>query len=373
MPTNQPSNTSNMHPPLRIAVIGLGAISRNHLTSLHALSDRFTLTAVCDSNAAAVARTVTDYPNARGFATVADLIDSGCCDAAVIGTPHFLHAEQAAALAAAGISVLVEKPLAVSTAQLRELDAVAERTGALVIAGQTRRFEADMIAARELMQRPDSPIGALRSFDVQSLQDLEAYTVSMGPRHWLMDAKLAGGGVTISNAVHQIDAIRFLTGADFTTVCAFARYDEPFIHGAESQLSAVLALSNGATGTLQASYTARKIPFSEAMTLVGERGSITQHANALGDYRGPVSFASTNGVPAATFADQLAGWQPVPAVAGIDPAESNFVGQLRCFADSVSGVAEPQNTVRHNFNTIACIEALMRSARTRETVAVESW
>lgn len=360
----------------RIAVIGLGGISRRHFDAIEAHPEIFELVAVCDLNRAAVDQIQERFPRIRAYQQVDDLVAAGGFDAAVIATPHFLHFEQAAAVARAGISVLVEKPLVTSTAQLRALREIAERSGAKVIAGQTRRHAPEVLAAREKTSDPKA-FGSLQSFDILSFQDLRPYGLGKGPdvgtSHWLFDGKLAGGGVTISLAIHQIDMLRFLADVDYTAVMATARFDEPFVNGAESQVAAALELSNGARGTLHADYLASRIPFAEAMTLIGANGSVTQHAAWLGQYRGPLSFATSNGVPSARFDDQLGGWEQLEETQEDAAAQTAFTNQLVHFAAVLRGEVAPISDLVDNFNTIACVEAIVRSARTAQRVEVETW
>lgn len=360
--------------PVRLAMVGAGAIAEHHLRAIDDLADSVALTAVVEPREEAFERIRLRFPTAKRFTGISDLAQAGVSDAAIVATPHFLHYEQATELARVGLPSLVEKPLAISTREMRALGEVAEETGSLIIAGQTRRFEPEVLWAKAIIDEDPEVFGQLESFDIQSLQNINAYTITAGTSHWLLNGELAGGGVAISLAIHQLDMIRFLSGANFTEVSAFARYDSPFTKGAESQMSAVLRMSNSATGTLQASYVADRIPFSEAMTLMGEFGTLTQHAENLGDYRGPISYASSRGAKPARFTDQLAGWarlQAPPALAGL--FEFSFSNQLAHFANVVRGRAVPVNTLRENFNTIACIEALMTSAREERRMTVATW
>jgi len=357
----------------RIAVVGAGSISRRHFEAIEAHPDVFELVAVCDPDAAAIERALAGFPGARGYATVDDLLSGEQFEAAVIATPHFLHFEQAATLARAGINVLVEKPLVTSTAQLRELRQIAETSGAIVMAGQTRRHAPEVLAARSKTTDPKA-FGELQSFDILSFQDLRPYGRPGATKvHWLFDGELAGGGVTISLAIHQIDMLRFLTGVDYTAVMATARFDAPFINGAESQVAATLELSNGGVGTLHADYLTTRIPFAEAMTLIGEYGSVTQHAAWLGQYRGPLSFATSNGVPSLEFDEQLGGWAQLEDTQEDARQESSFANQLLHFVAVLRGEAEPASGLVDNFNTIACVEAIVESARTGQRVGVATW
>lgn len=359
---------------IRLALVGVGSIARRHLDAMEAHPEVFELVAVCDPIPAAVEQVRTRFPGARGYAGIDDLLSGGGFDGAVVATPHFLHFEQAAAVARAGVGVLVEKPLVTSTAQLRALREISEASGAVIVAGQTRRHAPEVLAARS-KTRDATVFGELQSFDILSFQDLRTFggSAAAGNLHWLCDGERAGGGVTISLAIHQIDMLRFLADVDYTAAMATARFDPPFVNGAESQVAATLEVDNGAVGTLHADYLATRIPFAEAMTLIGENGSVTQHAAWLGQYRGPISFSTSEGVPSATFDDQLGGWTQLEEIQEDASAQSAFTNQLLNFAAVLGGEAEPVSGLIDNFNTIACVEAIVQSARTGRRVGVEKW
>jgi len=360
---------------LRVAVIGAGGIAQRHLDAIEAHPEALELVAVCDPSAAAVERTRTRFPRAAAFATVDELLDSGGFEAAVIATPHVFHFDQAVAVVRAGIDVLVEKPVVTTTGQMRALREVADASGAIVVPGQTRRYAPEVIAARAKTLDPQV-FGELQGFDIVSVQDIRSFGRStvggVEKLHWLFDGAVAGGGVTISLAIHQIDMLRFLTGLDYAAVMAVGRFDAPFFNGAESQVAAALEMSNGATGTLHADYLATRIPFAEAMTLIGERGSVTQHATRLGQYRGPLSFATSNGQPSATFDESFAGWAQLEGTEKVDEVQVPFTNQLLSFAEAVRN-RRPDTSLVDNFNTIAAVEAIVLSARKGQKVQVEKW
>lgn len=355
----------------RIAIVGGGAISRAHMTAIAATPDELELAALVDNNPDQLRTQLDEHPGVEGFGSITDLIRWGQFDAAVVSTPHFLHFDNAAELVRAGFPVLVEKPLCISTAEVRELSGLADKSGVAVVAGQTRRHEPDIQSVKAFVDDPDR-FGAVRSFDLQGRQDLRTYVAKVGLSHWLLDGQRSGGGVTVAIGVHAIDLMRFLSGADFVAVQAAAQYGEPFINGAESQLSGVLELANGATGTLQLDYLATRTPFSEAMTIIGEHGSVTQHATDYGQWRGPVAYSTS--FDAVAGESTFDGWHSALDTPGdVDVSAVSFREQLRHFRRVVRAEVEPISGIRDNFNTVACIEALMRSARERTRIEVEQW
>jgi len=356
---------------LRLAFAGSGGIARRHLLSANHLSDLFAVTAVCDTNLEAARRLGTDA-DAAYFPDHGTMIEKGGFDAAVICSPHFLHYPMAVDFIEAGIPVLIEKPATISLDEMRALNKLASERDVLVIAGQMRRFEAEAVWAKKWIESDPRLFGKLVSFDLQSWQNAKGYAAAVGANHWIFDKQTAGGGVVISLAIHQLDLVRFISGADFVEVMAYGGYAPPFTKGAESNASAVFKMSNGAMGTLHASYCAPRVPYCESLTLFGEHGTVTQQVEKLGEYLGPYFYATEPEGSTLAFDDHYKGFEKIqPEWSGL--SADRFDNQLHHFGEVVRGRARPVNTLSENFNTIALIEAIERSIKSGhvEKVALE--
>ena len=358
--------------PLKIGLIGAGVISHAHMAAFAARPDRVVLTAVCDPHQVLAANLAREGGGANVYTDHRAMIADTNVDAVIIATPHFLHAALAGDCIRAGKPVLVEKPLACTLDEMRRLRALASEHGVAVVAGQMRRFEPEVAWLKRWIAEAPEHFGELRSFDLQSWQNLEGYLYRSGAglKHWLLDGHRAGGGVVISLAIHQLDLVRYLFDTDFESVTASGRFDLPFHNGAESAASVLLKMSNGATGLLHANYLAPRVPFCEAFTAFGANGTIIQHVDKRGDYRGAFAYASSGGLPTLEWEQQWDGFATVPSLAFEGLHANSFVNQLVAFADAVQSGRVPQNSLNENFNTIACIEAIHESLRSGDSVAV---
>jgi predicted dehydrogenase len=136
--------------PLRMGVIGTGALGRHHARILSELSD-VELVSVADTNpnqgaeVAGRCRTswVSDYR---------DLFDR--VDAVVIAVPTIAHFDVARDFLRQGIDVLIEKPIAANLAQAEQLVELAEVSGALLQVGHIERFNPALIAAAPHLASP---------------------------------------------------------------------------------------------------------------------------------------------------------------------------------------------------------------------------
>jgi predicted dehydrogenase len=163
-----------------VAVVGAGAFGRNHLRvyrELELAGFPVELAAVVDPSEAARAAAETQY-GVRGFATIAECLAAGKVDAASVCVPTVHHAECARALMAAGVDLLIEKPLAASLEDADEIAGLARRLDRVVQVGHLERFNPAVRAVRELLNRPmffevhRLSVFTPRSLDVDVVLDL---------------------------------------------------------------------------------------------------------------------------------------------------------------------------------------------------------
>lgn len=134
----------------RVAVVGVGHFGREH-ARIYAESDHAQLVAVCDiseSNGRAVAeRYNTSY--VQGFR---ELI--GKVDAVSLAVPTIAHHEIACELLAAGVAVLVEKPISRTLEEADEIISLSERHNSVLQIGHLERFNPAVVAAGRIATRP---------------------------------------------------------------------------------------------------------------------------------------------------------------------------------------------------------------------------
>jgi phthalate 4,5-cis-dihydrodiol dehydrogenase len=134
-------------------------------------------------------------------------------EAVYIATPHQMHRDHAAMLAAGGKHLLVEKPLAISMEDATAIVEAAERAGVCLITGPSHSFDQPVLAARDLIER--------RRFGrVRMIQSFNYTDFLYRPRRPEELSTELGGGVVYSQAVHQVDVVRSLMGGTAETVYA---------------------------------------------------------------------------------------------------------------------------------------------------------
>ncbi|HEY2017636.1 MAG TPA: Gfo/Idh/MocA family oxidoreductase [Bryobacteraceae bacterium] len=173
---------------LRLAVVGAGQFGRNHCRVVHE-SERATLTAVVDIDPARASEAAAQY-GARALTHAREL--EGLVDAAVVAVPTTAHEEIATYLLAAGIDVLVEKPIAPDMDSAGRLVEAADRHGRILQVGHLERFNPAVV---ELERRATVPL----FFEIHRLN-------VFSPRSLDID-------VVLDLMIHDVDIVLALTGA----------------------------------------------------------------------------------------------------------------------------------------------------------------
>ena len=133
---------------LKIAVAGAGVIGRAHI-ALISQNARCQLCAVADPSQGA--QVLAQEHGVAWFATLDELLASVQVDGVVLATPNALHVPQALQCIAAGVPVLVEKPLAHTVADARQLVQAAHAHDAKILVGHHRAHSPIMREAKAVI------------------------------------------------------------------------------------------------------------------------------------------------------------------------------------------------------------------------------
>ncbi|MBI3931929.1 MAG: Gfo/Idh/MocA family oxidoreductase [Acidobacteria bacterium] len=155
-----------MPDPLRVAVVGVGALGQHHARVYASLGEA-RLTGVYDVDASRAAG-VAERHSTRPFAHLRDVIAAS--DAASVAVPTVDHHRVCRVLLEAGKHVLVEKPMTTTLAEADDLIRLAERNGVVLQVGHIERFNPAVDVLREAVSRPRFiEVHRLGSFSARSL------------------------------------------------------------------------------------------------------------------------------------------------------------------------------------------------------------
>ncbi|MEU6093336.1 Gfo/Idh/MocA family oxidoreductase [Streptomyces sp. NPDC047079] len=138
--------------PLRVGLIGFGLAGSVFHAPLIAATEGLALDTVVTSNPERQKEVRAEYPDVRIAASVDELwARAGELDLIVVASPNKTHVPIATAALEAGLPVVVDKPIAGTAAEARELAALAEDRGLLLSVFQNRRWDNDFLTLRKLM------------------------------------------------------------------------------------------------------------------------------------------------------------------------------------------------------------------------------
>ena len=277
---------------VRVAVVGVGHVGKHHARILSALPGA-ELVAVVDTNAAR-AHEVAAASGTRPLIDYRELL--GEVDAVTLAVPTELHHEIALPFLAAGVHVLVEKPMARTLAEADDMIQAASKANAILAVGQTERFNPAVAAARPILTDP-------RFIEVHRLGTFPERSLDID--------------VVFDLMIHDVDIVLSLVNAE---VDAIEAVGVPVLTGRVDIANARLTFSNGCIANLTASRISRdrvrKIRFFQPRAYV----SIDYAAQKLEVFR----LVKGNG--------------PIPAIEGGDVAVENEEPLKRELADFVDAI-----------------------------------
>jgi predicted dehydrogenase len=206
------SQASGRTGAIGVALIGAGNFAQAmHLPNLSRLKDHFRIQAIVGRSGVTAKGAATRFGAAYATTDFEAVLQDPAVDVLIICTRHDLHTSMALRALRAGKHVLVEKPLAITEAQLSEIERHFEGlsgSSPLLMTGFNRRFSPAAQRAKELLSSRKDPL-------------IANYRMNAGHiplDHWVHSAE--GGGRNIGEACHIYDLFNFLTGSSPVRVTA---------------------------------------------------------------------------------------------------------------------------------------------------------
>lgn len=326
---------------MRVGLAGAGRIGAFHARTLTGLSGVDELV-VADADADRAAAVAASVPGGRAV-PVDSLVGSGV-DALVVATSTPGHAPLVRAAVAAGLPVFVEKPVAATLEETVDVVRLVEAHEVPVHVGFQRRFDPGYRRAR----------AAVASGELGFVHLLRATTSDRRPPH--PDYLPTSGGIFRDCAVHDADAVRFVTGREVRAVQAVGgTKGEPFFAAAGdvATAAALLTLDDGTVAVLTTTrYSGQG--HDVRLEVVGSEGSV-----AVGLDDGLALRSVEEGVtfPAGPVHDAF-----------MDRFEPAYRAELAAFLDVARGTAPSPCTVRDALEAFRVVEAATLALSTGRTV-----
>jgi UDP-N-acetyl-2-amino-2-deoxyglucuronate dehydrogenase len=333
-----------------IAVIGSGAIADQHLGAIREIPHA--RLAGVYSRQADKARRIGERERCRWTTDYRELLKDPTVDLVDIVTSSGSHGSIAREALDAGKHVLVEKPMAMTSAHADELIGLARARGLTLGVVSQRRFEDQHQAVKSALDT--GAVGRLLLVEISCpyFRD-QAYYDSADWR-----GKIAtDGGAIMNQGIHSVDLMLWFAGPAKSVVGRIATQTHRM--EAEDLALGIVTFESGAFGTLMAS-TSIQPGFTPCLNLYGEKGTIKLDGASITHWTVP-------GIPKPVFGDS----QASAAIRG--PLLSSHRMHQRQILDVLAAIEEgrsPRVSAEDGRRAVRLIEGLYASSSTGSTVAL---
>ncbi len=328
---------------VRYAVVGLGHIAQVAILPAFKNAPNSELFALVSSNSKKLEKLGKKY-SLEHLYTYQDYSRAlSNVDAVYLALPNHMHREYAVRAAAAGVHVLCEKPMAVSSEECLAMIEAANQNHAKLMVAYRLHFEAANLEAIRLAR--SGKLGDLRIFTSEFAQQVADGNVRV------TEPVSRGGGPVYDMGVYCINAARYLFGAEPVEVLsASASKREERFHRVEEMTSVTMRFPHDRLATFTCSFGAVDIG---CYALIGTKGLL--RADPAYEYAIALKQELTIGEKTTrkTF-----------------PKRDQFAAQLVYFSDCVLKDKEPEPSGLEGLADVRIVEAIYESARMKKAVPI---
>jgi predicted dehydrogenase len=327
--------------PLKAAVIGAGSMGRNHVRVYTEL-EGVELVAVADPSEPNREKVERRF-GVRAYADYQQMLEVERPDMVTVAVPSILHRPVALEVIAAGVDLLIEKPLATTSTEGREIIDAARRAGVRLAVGHVERFNP---AVTELKRRIEAG-------------DLGPVFMVYSRRHSPFPARITDVGVVLDLATHEVDVLSYLFDAPIVSVSAETNRRVHPSH--EDMLLGLLRFGNGMLSVLDINWVSPVK--ARELTVTGAHGMY--HVNYLTQ---ELSFYENGRYPLGTNGH----WEALSNFVGVGEGSVTRVAihrkeplkaELESFAAAVREGHEPMVGGPEGLRALQLAEALIEAGR----------
>lgn len=343
---------------IRVVVIGGGAVAQQRHLPEYAANPHVDLAGVMDFNEQR-AKELCERYGGRPYSSFEEVLLDGTVNAVSICTPNSTHAEYTIRALEGGKHVLVEKPMALDLDETRAMMEAKERSGRTLMLGHNQRLVKAHIKAKELLK--EGAIGDLLFYQLNFKHaGPETWSADPGAATWFFRKDKANFGVMGDLGAHKIDLIRYLTDSEVKSVFAnMMTLDKKYPDGKPIELEdnavCMFRMENGLPGIMNFSWT-NYGGEDNGSTIYGTKGVM----KIFGDYVDDIVLEMRDGV------------RVKYSVGAIQTNQNQTKsGVIDEFVDALREGREPIVTGIDGHNTLAVIQAAMRSSEAGTWVDIE--
>lgn len=310
---------------MKYALIGCGRIATNHVTA--AVNNNLEIVAVCDivpekMEEILAKHNLADDKSIKRYTDYKQMLEENELELVSIATESGKHAAIALDAIDAGVSVIIEKPMAMNIADAEEIIKRADEKNVKVSACHQNRFNVAIQEVRKAIEGDRFGKLSHASINVRWNRNKGYYDQAPWRGTWEED-----GGCLMNQCIHGIDLLRWMMGDEVVEVYGATRQQFHDYLEAEDVGVAVVKFKNGAIGTIEGTTNVYPQNLEETLYLFGENGTVK------------VGGKSTNIIDVWDFKDETAEDQKNK---GLEEETSNVYGNghTSLFADVIEAIKE---------------------------------
>ena len=342
---------------IKWGVIGCGGIADRRTIPGMMLAENVELIAVMDANRQAAEKVKEKYGAKYAFDSVEDILAVDEIQAVYIASPVFCHKEQALAAAKAKKHILLEKPMALTVEESREIAECCEQEGVKLGIGLMMRFHSYHQEMKKLIAQ--GKLGSIVSMRAQ----LTCWYPDI-PGNWRQNKELSGGGALMDMGIHCIDLLQYITGLRAKEVTGFTE-TQTFHYNADDSAAIVMRMENGALAMVDANFNIPDAAAKCRMEIYGTKGSIMAEGTISQIEGGDVSILISDdslGYDAVQNRDTLA------EVKLEVPLGNMYTKEVESFGRAIENDTEPEVTSADAIALQTIVECAYRAGESGRTV-----
>ena len=342
-------------PKLRMGVVGMG-MGKGHAVGFQSHPGA-ELVALCDVDARRLQIVADELGVSETYTDAEKMFREAGLDAVGIAVPNKLHAPLTISALKRGLHVLCEKPMAMTVAEARRMNAAATRSGLNLMIDFSHRFNASAAALKQQIEA--GVVGDI--YFGRTVWHRQRGIPGFGG--WFGIKEMSGGGPLVDLGVHMLDLALWFMGYPNPVSVSGSTYDRiavPLARRARKKFSVedlacgMVKLDSGATLIVETSWALNQ-PGQDtiATTLCGDKGGLSYRHKSGGGWAAELYTEEGKGDLYTKRFDGRSG----PTLSSFDD-----------FVDSIIEKRPPLATGDHGLKVMKIVEGIYRSARTGKEV-----
>ena len=325
----------------QFAIIGCGHIGRRHAAHI---SKQALLVAVCDIIPERANELAALY-QCKPFYSIEALLANTKIDVLSVCTPNYLHETHTVAGLAAGIHILCEKPMALSSESCSRMIAAADKAGKRVFVVKQNRYNPPVQVVKELIN--NNRLGKILQVTVNCFWNRDA--------HYYLGSDWKGikskdGGMLFTQFSHFVDVLFYLAGPMNVVSGISSNFLHQGITDFEDSAAFLLTTQNDGIVSFNASTCAHGKNMEGSLDIIAEKGSI----RIGGQYMNTIDYSNVLGIDLPEINVQ----QQSNQYGHYEGSMSNHHLVIRNVIDTLDGRSAPMANALEGLQVVQLIEAM---------------